>query len=132
MLRNAGTAHAVIRVPCDLKFRGKSRAFSAEIPSAEPSRRKAYANDLRWRMVYQRIGMHLPIERIAENLNVSASTVCRVMERFNRSGGVDPEDPHKRRPDLRRLDERSEIYMVGLLLYTESNNVFRRSVPRNL
>ena len=85
------------------------------MPSAEPSQRKAYANDLRWCMVYQPIGMHLTIERIAENLNVSASTVCSVMERFNRSG-VDPEDPHKRRPDLRRFDERSEIYMVGLLL----------------
>ena len=32
--------------------------------SAEPQRRKAYSCDLRWRMVYQRIGMQLSLSTI--------------------------------------------------------------------
>ena len=84
--------------------------------SAERGRRKAYANDLRWRMVYQRIGMHLRIKEIAENFNVSTATAYRVNARFGRTEEVDPEDLQRRRPDLRRLDERSKIYMVGLVL----------------
>lgn len=67
-------------------------------------------------MVYQRIGMHLRLKEIAENLNVSTATAYRVNARFGRTGEVDPEDLQRRRPDLRQLDERSEIYMVGLVL----------------
>ena len=42
--------------------------------SAEPGRRTAYSINLRWRIVYQRIGMNLSLEKIASNLNVSTST----------------------------------------------------------
>ena len=84
--------------------------------SAEPGRRKAYANDLRWRIVYQRIGMHLPLEKIARNLNVSTSTAYRTNALFQRMGSVDHVGPQKRRPDLRRLDERSELFVIGLVV----------------
>ena len=60
--------------------------------SAEHGRRKAYANDLRWRMVYQRIGIHLPLKEIAENLNMSTATAYRVNACFGQTGEVDPED----------------------------------------
>ena len=92
------------------------RKTVTDMSSAERGRRKAYANDLRWRMVYQRIGMRLPLQKIAENLNVSAATVYRVNVRFEQTGEVDPQDPHKRRPYLRQLDQHNEIYMVGLVL----------------
>ena len=39
--------------------------------SAEPVRKRAYSVDLRWRIVYQRIGMDLPFSKIAKNLNVA-------------------------------------------------------------
>ena len=39
--------------------------------SAEPHRKKAYSSDLRWRIVYQRIGMGLSFPKIASNLNVA-------------------------------------------------------------
>ncbi len=84
--------------------------------SVEPGRRKAYTNDLRWRIVYQRIGMHLPLEKIASNLNVSTSTAYRINARFRLTGSVDSEGPQKRRPDLRRLDEHSQLFVVGLVL----------------
>ena len=46
--------------------------------SAEPGRKTAYSNDLRWRIVYQRIAMNLPLVKIAQNLNVAVSTVHRI------------------------------------------------------
>ena len=45
--------------------------------SAEPGRKKGYSDDLRWRMVYQRIGMNLDYKIIASHLNVATSTVHR-------------------------------------------------------
>ena len=50
--------------------------------SAEPSRKRAYGNDLRWRIVYQRIAMNLPYQKVAENLNVYTSTAHRIFSRF--------------------------------------------------
>ena len=90
-------------------------AILSMMSSAEPGRRKAYANDFRWRIVYERIGMHLPLEKIARNLNVSTSTANRINALFQRTGSVDPVGPQKRRLDLRRLDERSELFVVGFL-----------------
>ena len=65
--------------------------------------------------MYERIGMHLPLEKIARNLNVSTSTANRINALFQRTGSVDPVGPQKRRLDLRRLDERSELFVVGFL-----------------
>ena len=48
---------------------------------------------------------------------IPAATVYRVNAHFWRTGEVHPEDRHKRRSDLRRLDERSEIYIVGLVIH---------------
>jgi hypothetical protein len=36
--------------------------------TAEPGRKRAYDKDLRWRIVYQRIGMNYTYQRIAQNL----------------------------------------------------------------
>ena len=70
--------------------------------------------------MYERIGMHLPLEKIARNLNVSTSTANRINAMFQRTGSVDPVGPQKRRLDLRRLDERSELFVVGLVLDSPS------------
>ena len=85
--------------------------------SAEPGRRKAGANDLRWRIVYQRIGMHLPLKKIARNLNGTAYCINAL---FQRTGSVDHVGPQKRWPDLRRLDEHSEFFEVGLVVDSPS------------
>ena len=70
--------------------------------SAEPSRKKAYSPDLRWRIVYQRIGMNLPYYKIAQNLNIAASTVHRTYQLFEETGKVDSV-PHTDRPGMRAL-----------------------------
>ena len=50
--------------------------------SAEPGRKRAYGADLRWRVVYQRIGMNLGFERIAKNVNIAISTAHRIYSLF--------------------------------------------------
>ena len=87
--------------------------------SAEPGRKTAYSNNLQWRIVYQRIAMNLPLVKIAQNLNVTVSTVHRIYRLFEESGTVDPLSPRKRL-DCRRLDLRSEVYVVGVILENPS------------
>ena len=82
--------------------------------SAEPHRRSAYQADLRWRIVYQKIGMNLSFQRISSNLNIAASTAHRIYSLFERSGNVDSAPIARREEKI--LDERSELYVVGLVL----------------
>lgn len=84
--------------------------------SAEPTRRRPYDNDLRWRVVYQRMGMNLSLKKIARNLNISISTVHRVCARFELTGSVEAAKRQKRRNDVRRLDERNELFVIGLVV----------------
>ena len=44
--------------------------------SAEPGRKTAYSNDLRWRIVYQRIAMNLPLVKIHPR-SVVQYLICR-------------------------------------------------------
>ena len=63
--------------------------------------------------------MNLPLVKIAQNLNVAVSTVHRIYRLFEESGTVDPLSPRKRL-DCRRLDLRSELYVVGVILENPS------------
>ena len=56
--------------------------------SMEPHRRRAYGDDLKWRMVYQRLMMGLTYQQIAKNLSVDTSTVWRAVEKFQAEGTV--------------------------------------------
>ena len=60
--------------------------------SCEPDRTADYSEDLRWRMVYQRIGVGRSYREIAESLNVDQSTVMRTVALFEET-----EDVQKRR-----------------------------------
>ena len=51
--------------------------------SAEPGRKTAYSDDLRWRVIYQRIGMGQPFHKIAMNLNIAASTAHQVYKKLS-------------------------------------------------
>ena len=46
--------------------------------SAEPGRKTPYSVDLRWRIVWQRIGMNFEFRKIACNLSVSLGTVYNI------------------------------------------------------
>ena len=56
--------------------------------SMEPHRTRAYSEDLKWRMVYQRLMLGLTYQQIAKNLCVDLSTVWRAVEKFNAEGTV--------------------------------------------
>ena len=80
--------------------------------------REAYDKDLRWRIVYQQIGMNLTYSKIASNLNVSTATAQRVYTEFEHTGHVDPVLANRR--DTRTLDEHQELYVIGLMLHEPS------------
>jgi len=55
-----------------------------------PGRTKAYNEDLRWRMVWQRLINGYTIKEIVSNLYVAESTVWRVVDHFERTGSSTP------------------------------------------
>ena len=81
--------------------------------SAEPTRRAPYSNDLRWRIVWQRIALGHGFKKIASNLNISVGTAYNIFKLFEATGEVD----HKPQPKREReLDSHHEIYIVGMIL----------------
>ena len=71
------------------------------------------------------IGMGLQYDKIAQNLNVSTSTAYRICARFDAAGEVQP-TLNKHRPYLQRLDQQSQLYVVGLIM---ENPVSCRDMP---
>ena len=53
-------------------------------------------------------------DKIAQNLNVSTSTAYRICARFDATGEVQPTLKHG--PYLQRLDQQSQLYVVGLIM----------------
>lgn len=78
--------------------------------SAEPGRKAPYSADLRWRVVYQRIVLNLPLYSIAKNLNI-ATTAHRVYQLFKRTGCKRLE-----RRDIRTLNVYTELHVLGFVL----------------
>lgn len=83
--------------------------------SAEPGRKTAYSVDLRWRVVWQRLALDLPLRAIASNLSISVGTAHNIFKRFEDTGEVDPK-PAPKRKELRKMDDHHELYVVGLVL----------------
>ena len=86
--------------------------------SAEP-RKALYSIDLRWRIVWQRIGMNFEFRRIAQNLNVSLGTVHNIYKQFNLTGDVAPKQ-QPLRIDCRCLDRCDELFILAIILDTPS------------
>ena len=82
--------------------------------SAEPGRKAPYAADLRWRIIWQRIGMELSYRKIASNLNVALGTVCHINRRFIDTGDVMPKKVSQR-TELRSLSHSDELFIIGLI-----------------
>ena len=80
--------------------------------SAEPSRKTAYSDDLRWRIVWQRIVHDKPYIDIAQSLNISVGRVHNIWQKFEATGDVSKKMPAERE---RMLDEHHEMLILGLL-----------------
>ena len=83
--------------------------------SAEPGRTAPYANDLRWRVVWQHTALELPFRNIAKNLNISIGTAYNIFKHFQNTGEVDPK-PATSRGCLRKLDNHHRLYVIGLIM----------------
>ena len=97
--------------------------------SAEPSRKKAYSADLRWRIVDQRIAMNLPFYKIASNLNITASTANRIYQLFEQTGVEDPVQRLERH-ETRALDIHTELHVIGFVM--ENPSVYLSEVCYNI
>ena len=85
--------------------------------SAEPGRTKAYSSDLRWRIVWQRIGMGMSFRKIAANLNISVGTAYNIFKLFQTTCGVEARKMPKR-PRCCKLDDYQQLYVISLVLET--------------
>lgn len=68
-------------------------------------------------------------EGIAENLNITASTAHRVYSLFERTGSID-RAPSKEKVELRQLNERTELYIIGMIF--ESPKVYLGELCREI
>ena len=86
-----------------------------QVMSAEPGRTAPYANDLRWRVVWQHVALELPFRNIANNLSISVGTAYNIFKRFEDTGEVDPK-PATKRESLRKLDSHHRLYVISLIM----------------
>ena len=87
--------------------------------SAEPGRKAAYSPDIRWRVIWQCLGMGLSFRDIADNLNIATSTAFAAFKRFEETGEVSG-TKQPPRDSLRKLNTRDELFIVGLVLANPS------------
>ncbi len=80
--------------------------------SAEPARTAAYTKDI---AVWQRLGMNMSFKDIARRLQIGVGTAFRLYKRFVATGEISP--PQRAcRPDVRKLNEYHELYIMSLLI----------------
>jgi len=83
--------------------------------SYERTRTNAYSEDLRWRIIYQRLALDYSLQRVADNLGVGVATVHRIETAFAETGSVgkrkcsEDHGPHM-------LTETDELFILGLVL----------------
>ena len=80
--------------------------------STEPGRTTPYSDDLRWRVVRQRLVKESSYRHIAESLDIALGTVHNIWERFQETGEV---SASKAPPRERLLDEHCELLILGIL-----------------
>lgn len=80
--------------------------------SCEPGRKVAYSVDIRWRVIWQRLGMGLTF---AHRLNIAVGTVFNIYTLFVRTGDVNHKKARKK-PEKCKLDHHHQLYVIGLIL----------------
>ncbi len=93
----------------------------------EPGRTKAYGEDLRWRMIWQRLVNNCTIKEIGRNLYVAESTVCRILDRFERTGSVTANQATSR---AHRLHEHDELVLIELVC--DNPSIYLREIQATL
>ncbi len=98
--------------------------------SYEPSRSKAYENDLRWRIVYQLRALECSVMRVSDNLGVSPSTVRRIGRLFDTTGSIDKKSRLDGGQALKLLTSYDEWMIMELVL--ERPGIYLLEICREL
>ena len=97
--------------------------------TCEPKRTKAYSEDLRWRMVWQREVLGKNYQEIASNLNVDSSTVWRITKLFKEQGNVSKKVYPQERA-FRKLTPSLELTVLHLVL--SNPGIYLREIQKAL
>ena len=97
--------------------------------SCESKRSSAYSEDLRWRMVYQSLGLCLSYSDIAKNLCVDVATVKRTVKLYNQTGRVSKKEYNKSHLP-RKLTETVKYYVIQLIL--QHPGIYLREIKAEL
>ena len=90
--------------------------YSETVMSINYGKTSAYSEDLRWRMVWQREGLRLSLQVVANNLGVDRSTVSRVVSLFKATGSVQKWPyPKDARPN-RKLSKTVQLTILNTVL----------------
>ena len=92
--------------------------------SCEPLRGRAYDEDIRWRMIYQREMLGLTFQEVANNLNVDTSTVWRVVKQFREQGSVSA----KKNTGISKLSDIEQFAILECVLQNPA--VYLREIQR--
>lgn len=78
---------------------------SLSMSPCEPRRTSPYSDDLRWRMVWQRLTRGRTLEQVSSNLIVDISTIWRVVKHFEEIGTVSKKKQHPTSRPEEKSDE---------------------------
>ena len=93
-------------------------ASSLESLSCDPKRTSAYSEDIRWRIIWQREVLGLKMEKVAQNLNLHPSMVCRVIKLFEETDTVSKR-PYPKGGWSYELLQFTERFQDNSLLFSE-------------
>ena len=83
--------------------------------SCEKGRSSAYSEDIRWRIVWQREALQLPVEIIAKNLCIDKSTVRRILTIFHITGNVSKK-PYPKNRAFRKISLPVQLFIIHLIM----------------
>ena len=84
--------------------------------SIEPGRKTVYSTDIRWRIVWRRLGMEMKFKDIAKELHIAPSTAYRIYKQFKTTGDAELKEKPQFRYDVRKLNAHYELLIIGMLM----------------
>ena len=91
----------------------------------EPRRVRAYNDELRWRMVYQRLALGYSYKTIAMNLGVDTSTAWRMVRHFELTGNISKKQYNRCNLPIKVIDT---VKLVVLHIVLENPGIYLREI----
>ena len=97
--------------------------------SCERSRCSAYSEDIRWRIVWQKLALGLDNKLFSSNLCVDPSMVNRVVKRFNECGNISKKEYPK---DCRKKKLTTSAELIILNMVLQKPGAYLREIQEEL